>query len=147
MAESRARLGYGTILKRRTATSPLTYQELAEIHQITGPTLKRDVPDVTHMQSPNGFKEFLPGLKEGGDVTIEGNYIPEDASQNVSTGLMSTFFVDTRQHWILEIPDTGSPPIQFEFDAVLTGFEVAMPIDNKITFHAVLKISGQPTLA
>ena len=101
MPTSNARLGYGTILKRRIATSPLTYQELAEIHHITGPTLKRDVPDVTHMKSPDGYKEFLAGLKEGGDVTIEGNWVPDDATQRASTGLLSEFGSDVRGHWIL----------------------------------------------
>lgn len=147
MPTSNARLGYGTILKRRIATSPLSYQEIAEIHQITGPTLKRDVPDVTHMQSPNGYKEFLAGLKEGGDITIEGNFVPDDPTQRASTGLLGEFSSDVRGHWILVFADTGSPDVQWEFDAVMTGFDLSMPVDNKMTFTAVLKISGEPTLA
>jgi hypothetical protein len=98
------------------------------------------------MQSPNGFKEFLPGLKEGGDVTIEGNWIPDNPTQDKTTGLLGEFFNDTPGHFILVFPDTGSPDVQWEFDAVMTGFDTSMPVENRMTFTAVLKISGEPTL-
>jgi hypothetical protein len=147
MSTSNARIGYGTILKRRISTSPLTYQTIMEVNHIGGPTMKRDTPDVTHMLSPEGFHEFIPGLKDGGEVTVEGNLVVEDATQNVSTGLLGEFFSDERTNFIIEFPGTGSPPVQWSFDAVMSGFDSNMPVDDKMTFTATLKVSGKPTLA
>jgi predicted secreted protein len=147
MAESNARLGYGTLLKRRISTSPDTYQLVAERVSLGGPSMSRDVPDVTHMDSPNGWREFLAGLKDGGEISVEGNFVPTDASHNVSTGLLSEFYSDVRGHWIIEFPLTGSPAVFWEFDGILSGFNVDMPVDDKLAFTATIKISGEPILA
>lgn len=146
MAESNARIGYGTLLERRLTTSPETYQLLAERVSLGGPSLARDAPDVSHMDSPGGWREFIPGLKDGGEISVEGNFVPTDASQNADTGVLNEFESDVRGHWRITFPNTGSPPVQWEFDAIMTGFELDMPNDDKLTFTATLKVSGQPTL-
>jgi predicted secreted protein len=144
---SNARLGYGTLLKRRISTSPDVYQLVAERVSLGGPSMSRDTPDVTHMDSPNGWREFLPGLKDGGEIPIEGNFVPDDPSHNVATGLLSEFYNDMRGHWRIEFPLTGSPAIFWEFDGILSGFDTDMPVDDKLSFTATVKLSGEPTLA
>lgn len=147
MAESNARLGYGTVLERLTnATSPQVWQRIAERINLSGPSMSRDTPDVTHMDSPGGWREFIPGLKDGGEIQIEGNLVPEDPSQNADTGLLNEFESDVRGHWRLVFPLSGSPPVVWEFDAIMSGFETDIPVDDKMTFTATLKISGKPTL-
>jgi predicted secreted protein len=147
MPESNARLGYGTLLERRTAESPETWQLIAERVNLGGPSMSRDAPDVTHMDSPGGWREFIPGLKDGGEVTVEGNFVPDDPTHNAETGLLNEFASDVRGHWRITFPLTGSPPVTWEFDAIMTGFELDMPVDDKLAFTATLKISGQPQLA
>src|SRR5260221_664854 len=135
-SNSNARLGYGTQLVRRTATSPDTYQLIAERVHLSGPQMARDAPDVTHMDSPNGWREFLPGLKDGGSVNIDGNFVPDDPTQNKETGLIGEFYSDVRGHWKLIFPLTGSPPVEWEFDAIMTGFNVDIPVDNKLASNS-----------
>lgn len=147
MAESNARIGYGTLLERRTSAagaSPEVWQLIAERVTIGGPTMSRDAPDVTHMDSPNGWREFVPGLKDGGEVSLEGNFVPTDATQNAQTGLLSEFSNDVRGHWRMTFPT--SPEVVWEFDAIMTGFEPSMPVDDKMSFSSTLKVSGEPTL-
>ena len=145
---TQARIGYGTLLERRTAVgSPTdTYQLLAERVTLTGPGLSRDAPEASNMDSPEAWKEFIPGMKDGGEIQIEGNWIPKHASQAPDTGLLSEFSSDVFGHWRLTFPD-GSPETEWEFDAILTNFEPTMPTDDKMTFSATLKITGKPTLS
>lgn len=154
MAESRARLGYGTLLERRTATSPDVWQLLGERTQIGGPTLSRETPDVTHMDSPGGWREFLGGLKDGGEVTVEGNWVPEDETLNSETGVLSEFGKATRTVWRLTFPSTSdfvtpspaTPRPYWQFEAIMTGFETNEPVDDKMTYSATFKISGEPIM-
>lgn len=147
MAESRARLGYGTLLERRIAASPENWQLIAERVSLGGPSMSRDAPDVTHMDSPNGWREFIPGLKDGGEISVEGNFVPDDPSQNVETGLLGEFYSDVRGLWRIVFPLTGSPPVIWTFTGIMTGFELDMPVDDKLAFTATIKISGEPQLA
>lgn len=149
MAESRARLGYGTLLERRISAdgvSPEVWQLIAERVSIGGPSMSRDAPDVTHMDSPNGWREFIPGLKDAGELTVEGNFVPDDPSQNGETGLLSEFYSDVRARWRITFPLTGSPAVQWEMSGIMTGFELDMPVDDKLAFTATVKISGEPTI-
>lgn len=149
MAESNAQIGYGTLLERRTSAagaSPEVWQLIAERTNISGPGFSRDAPDVTHMDSPGGWREFTPGLKDAGEFSVEGNFVPSDASQNSETGLLSEFSSDVKARWRLTFPD-GSPATVWEFDGILTGFEPSMPVDDKMGFSATMKVTGQPDLS
>jgi predicted secreted protein len=146
MAASRARIGYGTLLQRRLSTSPDVWQTIAERVTIGGPGMSRDAPDVTHMDSDDGWREFIAGLKDGGEISIEGNFIPEDESHNAETGLLSEFSSDVRMRWQLVFPGE-SPRVTWGGEGILTNFEPGMPVDDKIEFSATIKVSGKPTLA
>src|SRR5262245_32294807 len=107
MAETRALIGYGTILQFGDGNSPEAFTSVAEVTNITGPNLSRDIPDATHMQSPDGYKEFINGMKDGGEVVAELNFVPFDTTQNASTGIRSLFEDGVKRNWRMILP--GSP--------------------------------------
>lgn len=146
MAESRARLGYGTLLERQIAASPPSWQLIAERVSLGGPSMSRDAPDVSHMDSPGAWREFIPGMKDGGEISIEGNFVPDDATQNAETGILSEFYSDVRGVWRMTFPLTGSPPVIWTFSGILTGFELDIPTDDKMAFTATIKVSGPPEM-
>src|SRR2546430_1988856 len=41
-----------------------------EIVKLGGPGMKADMKDVSNMASPNAYKEFIAGLRDGGDITF-----------------------------------------------------------------------------
>src|SRR5579862_2745617 len=51
---------------------------LLEVFKLGPPQQKLDTKDASNMGSPNGYKEFIAGMREGGEITFEGNYIPKD---------------------------------------------------------------------
>lgn len=73
---SDARTGWGGEFH---LSSDLTTGNLFELVEVTSfglPDSERDEVEVTHLKSPDEFKEYIGGLKDGGEVTVGLNYVP-----------------------------------------------------------------------
>jgi len=126
---------FGTKLKRLGVA-------IAEIDTVDGVKLKADTIETTNHDSADGYKEFIQGIKEGGDVSIGGNFIPGDT--NGQAALLTDFNNGTIQDFTITFPDaTGTA---WAFSAIVTGFETGAKYNDKITFSATVKITGKPTL-
>ena len=69
-----AAIGHGTLWKRGNGASPTeAFATVAEVTAISGPGISRDTIDATHMESPDRFREFVGGLRDGGEVTVTLN--------------------------------------------------------------------------
>jgi len=120
--------------------------EIAEVTHIGGPGLARDTIEATHHKSPNMWREYIKGLKDGGEVSIDLNFMPFDSTHNAATGILADFSDDTTiSTWVVTFPDTNNT--QWTFDAIVTGFEPDEPFDDKLSASVTLKVSGEPTLA
>ena len=71
-----ARIGYGTLFQTGNGAVPEVFTTLAEVTNITPPKMSRDTVDATHEESPGAWREFIAGLKDGGDVSLDLNFIP-----------------------------------------------------------------------
>ena len=137
-----ARIGYGTLFKSGNGASPEVFATLAEVTSITPPAMARDTVDATHEESPGAWREFIAGLKDGGEISLELNFV---AGGSASLALMNEFDLDGPQalkNRQILFPD-GS---YFAFAAILTAFEPDAPLDDKMTASATYKISGKPSL-
>ena len=121
--------------------------DIAEVTSIGGPKLARDTIEVTHHQSTDMWREFIKGLKDGGEVSLELNFMPFDTSHNAATtGILADFGDDTTvAAWVLTFPDSGAT--QWEFDGIVTAFETSEPFDDKLMASVTIKVTGVPTLA
>lgn len=137
-----ARIGYGTLFKSGNGASPEVFATLAEVTNITPPAISRDTSDASHEESPGAWREFIAGLKDGGEISLELNFVPGNSA---SLALMNEFDLDgpqaTKNRQVV-FPD-GS---YFAFAAILTAFEPDAPIDDKMTASATYKITGKPSL-
>lgn len=59
--------GVGTVFQRWNGHD---WQAIAEVRAVTGPSANRDVIDVTSLDTEEGSKEFIPGFKQGGEVSL-----------------------------------------------------------------------------
>lgn len=121
------------------------FTTIAEVFEIGGPGLTLETIDVTHHTSTAGWREFVGGLLDGGEVSLSINYDPVDATHDASTGLIADMEARTVRNFQLVFPDTGTTT--WTFAALVTGFEPSEPIDDKLAADVSLKLSGQPTLA
>ena len=126
---------WSTTLKRGANT-------IAEVTSITGPEKTLNAVDVTHLTSPNTYKEFIGGLRDGGEVTIEGNFYPGDTNGQI--GLSSDLDAATVQDFTITFPvATGTT---WTFKGLVTKFGTGAPLDDKLPFSVSIKITAKPTL-
>lgn len=140
-----ATIGLGTTLAYGNGATPEVFTTVAEVINISGPNMSRELPDATHLGSPNGYREFIGGLKDGGEVTLECNWIPGNATQDQSTGLLSIFDSGATKNWKVTLPTT--PTVTMTFAGVVSAFEPDIPVDDKLGLSVTIKVSGKVTLA
>src|ERR1051325_6003498 len=103
--------------------------EIAEVTHIGGPSLSRNTIDATHHKSPGMWAEVIKGIKDGGEGSLDLNYIPNDSTHNYATGILSDFADDTTVYtWVITFPDTNNT--QFTFNGIVTAFEPDEPFDD-----------------
>ncbi len=116
---------------------------LLEMIKLGGPAMKADMKEVSNMASPNTYKEFIAGLREGGDVTFEGNYIPKE-STNSQVNLRTDFEGGVLSNWSLSLPAAGTGAWMFQ--AMVMSITPSYPLDDRIVVAGVLRITAKPVL-
>jgi predicted secreted protein len=131
---------YGTLLQRVTAVGPPVVAEtVGEVKDISGPGSEKDTIEATNHSSPDGYKEYIGGLKDGGEVTFDVNFVPDDA---LSQSLLDEFEASVTADYRLLFPETSS----MTFSGFLTGFEVAAPVDDVLSASVTIKVTGPVVL-
>jgi predicted secreted protein len=136
-----ARIGYGAKFQTGNDASPESFTDFLEVTSITPPNMSVDSIDATHMASPSGAREFIAGLLDAGDVGIEFNFVPGNASALALMTELGTVPRPTKTRRIV-FPDLS----YFQFEAFITGFEPEGPVDDKMGASATFKVTGLPTL-
>lgn len=137
-----ADLGYGTKFQTGNGASPEVFTDLAFVTSITPPGMSRDSIDSSHMQSPDEWRQFIAGMKDAGEVTLELNFKPGGTAilaLMAEKNLSSANATKTRR---ITFPDAS----YFEFEAFLTNIEPEAPLDDKMVLSATFKVSGRPWL-
>lgn len=135
---TQAMIGHGSAFSIQNNNSPPTYDLIAEILGIKPPKLSQDAVDATHNQSPDKFREFIPGLRDGGEMSVGFNFVPASASK---TKLLAAFMAGVIA---CKIAYPDSPSTEWLFNAICTGLEFDDPLDDKLTGTATFKITGKP---
>lgn len=129
-----AKIAFGTTLKKGATA-------IAELTGISGPSISADIIDVTSHDSPDGYKEVLQGLRDAGEISIEGNFIPGNAGQVALTTDLNDGSSDA---YTVTFPTAMGTT--WTFSAIVTAFSTDEPFDAKASFTATLKITGKATL-
>lgn len=148
MADSDARTGFGALIQKGTGTgSPQDYVTVLGIKSISGPSITRETHDTTVMTSPGGWREFIGGLKDGGEVSFTANWLPRDSTQTDLAGEFDKDSCESRSDWRVVVPACpGEPEVYLEFAGILTGQNIEIPMDDLMGFEGTIKVSGRPTL-
>lgn len=133
---------FGTIFERETVT-PGTYAAIAQVANIGGPTLSRETVDATAHDSPNRWRQFIAGLRDAGEVTLELLFDPDNTGHTDLRSDLAT--LDTIKNYRIKFPDPT--PTVWTFAAWVTRFEPRAPMDEKLTASVTFKLSGVPTFA
>ena len=127
--------GFGTTLS--IAGTPV-----AELTSISGPTVSADSIDVTSHGSTNAYREFVAGLIDGGEISMEGNLTTAVAGNIILTAIHNRAEVQV----VITFP-AAAGVATWTTQAIVTGFETDAPHDDKLGFSATIKVTGRPVLA
>ena len=124
---------FGVTLER--SDDGTTWEAVANIHSLSGPSLERESYDVTTHMSPEQWEEFIFGIKRSGEVTADV-YFDADLHLVLLDDFNDPNPVDYRMTFLY-----GS---RWAFKAGLTGFEPEFPHDGPAEASMTWKVSGKP---
>lgn len=127
--------GVGTIFRKWDSSAWVT---MAEIKNVSGPTMSRETIDVTNLASSGGYREFIAGFRDAGTVSFTMHFVRDDYDE-----MKADFESDTLQNYEVVLPDTEQTSLEF------TGLVTELPLDipeQVITCNVTIKISGEVTI-
>lgn len=135
---------FGTQFLRGDGATPTElFTALANVTSIGGPARSRETIDMTAHDSPDAWMEFVGGLKDGGEISLELNYDPTEVTHDLDAD-----FDDAapRNYQVVILPGTADEHT-WTIKGVLTELSDEFPYDDKMARSVTLKVSGKPVLA
>lgn len=133
---------FGTALHRGNGATPVeAFEIIADVTNISGPSMERETLDLTSHGSPEQWREFIGGIKDGGEVSLDLNYDPGESTHNT---LHEDFDDDLPRNFRIVFPDDVQTA--WEVKLILTGLEPEYPFDDKMACSGTWKVSGKPHL-
>ncbi len=136
---TQATAGFATILKIGNGATSETFDEIAEVLDIEGPSLTSSSIEVTS-HSSGGWREYIGGLKDGGEISFSLNLVPNETTQWTDThGLLGLYTSGATNNFQIIFPDST----QGDFAATVTDFGLKAPMDGQNKADVKMKISGE----
>lgn len=110
------------------------------IENIGLPEQSKDDVELTDHSSA-GDREYVPGLREGGTVGLEGNNLPADAGQ---MALRANYDADGTDGAVVITLPNGTT---YTFDGYVNALGGDNPFDAEASFTASIKVTGAVTKA
>lgn len=123
------------------SSDDVTYTSVPEAKAFPVPSTTTEYPEVTSLDSPNGFREFISGLKDAGEVSFQCGYTT--AGYTLINGLDGVLAY-VRVTFPLA-PGQSTDGDVFEFRAFLTPAVEAGDVGAPINMNVNCRISGDLT--
>ena len=76
-------IAYGASVERST-DGGTTWEDIPECKGVAIPMVETDYQDVTSLDSPNGFREYIKGLKDAGVISVPCGYTSDGYAQQIA---------------------------------------------------------------
>ena len=134
-----AELGIGTLLQYGdNAASPEVFTTLSEALDITV-SVAREFLDVTNQDSPNESREYIGGLSDVDEFTVECNFLPSSVAQSAVLAMQESGAART---WRLFESLTGGGNREWRFEAIVAGYSINFPVAAQKTISITFRITG-----
>lgn len=138
---TKATSGVGVKIQIGDAAEPEVFTTIAEITDFNGPNETSPSIDVSNFDSE--AREFIAGLKDGGEVTFSCNFVGSNAQQQA---LRTAQKNRVKKNFKILINDAAldADKTTIELAANVTGFSLTGSVDAAIKAAISLKVSGEP---
>lgn len=141
---SAAAMGAGAAFGIGDGASSESFTDLAEVLSISPPSQSVDIIDVTHLKSTDRIREFIAGMIDPGEVSMEMNLVPGSASEIAIQALEG---LSTTTNFRVTFPDGTAGSVTWIFAGFLAGYEPAIPSGEKMTANVSFKVTGTTTIS
>lgn len=118
--------------------------QLSEIISVALPNSQQEDVEATHMASPNRRREFVAGLIDDGEGTIEMNYVPGSDTDILIRAALSDGV--TRDYKVV-LPVADGSTWEVTGDCIVKGYERNVPIDDRMTATLTIRFTGSSSEA
>lgn len=117
-----------------------TVHTVAEVTSISGIEYSADSLDVSTHSSGYNYRQYIQGMRDAGELSIEG-YFTTRTAQSV----VDLFEQTQNMTCTIDLP-TSPSSTRFTATVFVTGFSTEAPLDGVIPFTTTLKVTGKPSL-
>ena len=135
---------YGAKIERSLDGST-AWAEYPEALGIAVPQATRDWVDFTSLDSPGGYREWKPGLKDSGEASFQCNYTPAGFAMAKADEAAGEAGDPIFYRATLKPAPSQSTGDVHEFQAYPTvSMDDATDVGGKVTFTVTLRMTGEP---
>lgn len=114
---------------------------IGDLSSIGSPSITQEELDVTTLDSEGGYREFIPGFKDPGEVPISGYFVISDLGQ---ADLLAALESEELQDFEIIYP--ARLGASWSFQGFVSNLNITAETEDAITFEATLRVSGKPKL-
>lgn len=123
----------GAQLKIGNGASAELFTAIPELRSITGPTMTAETIDVSHLGSTSGYRDFISGFKEAGEISGEVNW-----TQAGYASLLALFESGAQKNFQLVFSDGTD----YKFSGRITALPITAQTGDAVRFNLTIKITG-----
>jgi predicted secreted protein len=131
-------IGLGNFFQRESDDSSDGFATLAGFTEISPPQYTRETQDITDTGDTNGYRRFISGMRDAGEVSLSLNYVPGGDTEDQ---LLADLESDTAHNYRLLFANG----VTCDFSAFVTAVQPTGPMESKMTASVSVKITGKPT--
>lgn len=136
MSSTGVTIGYGSEIAVGRG-DPLAFTVLAGADDFDFPAQEVDDVEVTHHGSPNGTKEFIPGLRDNGEVSFQIHYVPASDTDTVLQAI-----ADSREAVQIRITPANGGTAEY-YAAYCKRYGRTAPVQDKMMAEVSFRINGR----
>lgn len=130
--------GMGTTFGEETSPGSDVYTAIAGVKSIAGPTISRDMADVTALDATSGFEEVLPTIIRTGEIQLDMRF-----DNTVHSSLNTRMVAGTGQNYQIAFPDASTVTVS----GYIANIDISVATDSEVQGNVSVKVSGPVTFA
>ena len=145
---TKAFTGKGVILSIGTPGAGETFTPIAQLSNLTLPSVKITYEDITNLSSPSGngatvLQEFLPTVTNPGELTATGKFLPSDAGYAALMAAWNSGAVADFKVQLPKSPDQTTTGNLYAFSGYIQEQPLpdAIDVTKAITFKLSVKLT------
>ena len=136
--------GFPATLQVDTAAgTAISYTTVAQVRDITGPSLSRNTEEASHRGQTDQIMTYIPGMTDPGEITFDGILDFAAAQATALFDNMKLGPCDASKNWKLNHNFcAGGGTAYWLFDGFVTSYELGLPLEGPQTLSVTVKVTN-----